>query len=34
MGGEKDTSFLEIVCKTESSGSPKILFNHKKSKKK
>ena len=34
MGGEKDTAFLEIVCKTESSGSPKILFNHKKSKKK
>ena len=34
MGGEKDNSFLEIVCKTESGGSPKILFNHKKSKKK
>jgi hypothetical protein len=33
MGGETDSSFLEIVCKTESIGSPKILFNHKKSKK-
>ena len=34
MGGENASSFLEIVCKTESTGSPKILFNHKKSKKK
>jgi hypothetical protein len=32
MGGEKDNSFLELVCKTESTGSPKLLFNHKKKK--
>lgn len=29
MGGEDDNAFLELVCKTESSGSPKLLFNHK-----
>jgi hypothetical protein len=34
MGGDGDDSYLELVCKTESSGSPKLLFNHKKSKKK
>ena len=34
MGGENDDAFLELVCKTESSGSPKILLNHKKAKKK
>jgi hypothetical protein len=34
MGGENDDAFLELVCKTESTGSPKILFNHKKKKKK
>ena len=34
MGGENADSFLELVCKTESSGSPKLLFNHKKQKKK
>lgn len=29
MGGENDNSFLELVCKTESQASPKLLFNHK-----
>lgn len=34
MGGEDDNAYLELVCKTESSGSPKLLFNHKKKKNK
>jgi hypothetical protein len=34
MGGEDTGSVLEIVCKTETSGPPKLLFKHKKVKSK
>jgi hypothetical protein len=32
MGGEDDDALLELVCKTERGGPPKLLFHHKKNK--